>query len=99
MVFELDSSPYYQNSTVVKFTIEKELINTRNKLVHTPQADDDYYIVKDEDTLDQLAFNYYGNAKLWWIIADINDIDHPMVLTTGAVLVIPNLSNIKYGTN
>lgn len=45
--------------------------------------------------LDELAFIYYGNEELWWIIADINQIEYPFDLIPGSTLTIPNLDVIE----
>ena len=37
---------------------------------------DDYYIdVLQEDRLDNLAYQYYGDVTLWWVIANGNKLD------------------------
>jgi len=35
---------------------------------------DIYVIVTDSDRLDLLAFEYYNNTSLWWIIAQSNNL-------------------------
>ena len=39
-----------------------------------PHIDDIYIIGQIGDRLDNLAFKYYGDSSLWWIIARANDI-------------------------
>ena len=40
-----------------------------------PQSDSDIFIVSNEtDSLDTLAFKYYKDPTLWWIIALANNI-------------------------
>jgi hypothetical protein len=40
-----------------------------------PVTSSDMYVVTNEsDTLDNLAFKYYKNPSLWWIIAQANNI-------------------------
>ncbi len=42
------------------------------------------------DRLDTLAFQYYEDSSLWWIIAAANNIhDAPMGLQDGTILRIP----------
>ena len=43
------------------------------------------------ETLDQLAFHYYGREDLWWRIADANPGRFPLDWKPGDVLVIPPL--------
>lgn len=37
------------------------------------------HTVEDTDTLDSLAFKYYGRPDLYWVIADFNRITDPWV--------------------
>ena len=39
-----------------------------------PTNNDYYIIARAEDRLDLIAFDFYGDATLWWIIATANDI-------------------------
>jgi hypothetical protein len=62
-----------------------------------PVEDSDIYIVSNEtDYLDTLAFKYYGDPTLWWIIALANNIGKGrMSVEPGLQLRIPmDLSNI-----
>lgn len=36
---------------------------------------DSYIIVSSTDRLDLIAFDFYGDSSLWWIIATANDLD------------------------
>ena len=41
-----------------------------------PKKDDDIYIITQEtDRLDLLANEYYGDSRLWWIIATANNLN------------------------
>ena len=55
--------------------------------------------VKDYDTLDFLALNYYGRPDFYWIIADFNNIKDPLenISKKYKTLKIPTLTNIYYG--
>lgn len=49
------------------------------------------YTVKAGDRLDTLANQFAGDARKWWVIADVNDIvDYPLDLTPGQELKIPS---------
>lgn len=54
-------------------------------------SDADIYIsTEDGDRLDTLAYNYYGNPNLWWVIAVANNIhDAPLSLEPGLILRLP----------
>jgi len=57
-------------------------------------SNEDYYIItRDQDRLDLIAFDFYGDSTLWWIIASANDIPgDSMFLPLGFQLRIPNNS-------
>ena len=56
-----------------------------------PKKDDDIYIITQEtDRLDLLANEYYGDSRLWWIIASANNINSVNIgLEGGIQLRIP----------
>lgn len=56
-----------------------------------PLRDDDIYVATETgDRLDTLAYQYYNDASLWWIIAAANNIHNaPFGLDDGTILRIP----------
>jgi len=46
--------------------------------------------IQENDTLHVLAVKYYGNYKLWWVIASSNGLDNPFELTKGDTIKILN---------
>lgn len=56
-----------------------------------PLRDDDIYVATETgDRLDTLAYQYYNDASLWWIIAAANNIHNaPFGLADGTILRIP----------
>lgn len=56
-----------------------------------PLRDDDIYVATETgDRLDTLAYEYYSDASLWWIIASANNIHNaPFGLADGTILRIP----------
>lgn len=50
------------------------------------------------DTLDSLAFKYYGRPDLYWIIADFNRIQDPFItlIDKVSVIKIPSLSTLSF---
>ena len=50
------------------------------------------------DTLDSLAEKYYGRPDYYWIIADFNNIQDPLIklFNNYKVINIPSLSNIYF---
>ena len=56
-----------------------------------PRSPTDLVLTLESETrMDQLAFEYYGDAKLWWIIAGANDFSEAnFVLSSGVQVRIP----------
>lgn len=50
-----------------------------------------YYLVEDDDTIDFIAYQFYNDGRLWWVIADANpEILDWKTLSIGTVLRIPS---------
>jgi nucleoid-associated protein YgaU len=47
------------------------------------------HVIVAGETLDQLAFTYYGREDLWWQIADANSGRFPLDWAPGNTVVIP----------
>lgn len=60
------------------------------------QSEGDVYIeITSTLRLDKLANDYYGDPKLWWTIAQINNIKNPLTdLQVGMLLRIPPLTSL-----
>jgi nucleoid-associated protein YgaU len=53
--------------------------------------DDLRYVVDRKDRIDRLAFSFYGNAELWWVIALANELRLlPNDMKQGDTLRIPS---------
>jgi tetratricopeptide (TPR) repeat protein len=48
------------------------------------------YVVQQGDTLSHIALKIYGNASLWPILAEANNLTRPYLIRTGQVLLIPS---------
>lgn len=55
-----------------------------------PTEEDDYVIAVLGDRLDLLAFDFYGDSSLWWIIASANSLPgDSLYLEPGTQIRIP----------
>lgn len=48
--------------------------------------------IKEANRLDLIAFNYYGDSSMWWLIAIANNIIDPFIIPAGLTLKIPRIS-------
>lgn len=58
---------------------------------------DAYYPIAEKDVgrLDSIAYAYYRNPYLWWIIAWVNDIQNPLEMEIGQVIRIPAFRSVR----
>lgn len=80
----------YRNDNVKK-TFEGKEIYLPKVLSDIPKDITDVYVSTETgDRLDTLAFDFYRDSSLWWIIAAANKIhDAPIAFADGTILRIP----------
>lgn len=77
---------------IKKFRSEDDIEYITNPIYpRVPISVDDFYIVSTVgDRYDLLALNFYGDSKLWWIIASANNMNKAsLVLEPGVQIRIP----------
>lgn len=67
------------------------------KYPRIPERPDDVaHTVTEGDRLDTLAFKYYGDPVLWWVLAVANEFPNPQTdLNVGDVIRIPSPAFVK----
>ena len=80
----------YQNNEV-KVTNDGRSVYRSKIYPSIPLRDDDIYVATETgDRLDTLAYQYYNDSNLWWIIAAANNLHNaPFGLKDGTILRIP----------
>ena len=80
----------YENNESKKL-VDGRIVYRSKIYPEIPLRDDDVYVASETgDRLDTLAYQYYNDASLWWIIAAANNIhDAPFGLADGTILRIP----------
>ena len=66
-----------------------------------PYRETDTYITVDADhvnRLDLIAYEFYGNVQLWYVIAIASEILNPLDVPMGTLLRLPSLVSL-YTTN
>lgn len=65
----------YQNIAVTKQAPALPQYFTNNIYPDIPLSNDDNYVITTlGDRLDLLAFDFYGDVNMWWIIASANSL-------------------------
>jgi Contractile injection system tube protein len=57
----------------------------------------DSHVLVAGESLRALAFRAYGDAELWRVIAQANEIDDPMRLRPGRPVLLPALEELRHG--
>lgn len=84
----IKSSIFARNGQAFIFNIrEKQKFNSNIAV---------YYTVAEGDTIDGIAFKYYGNPNLYWAILDANpQYLSEMDIKVGDVIMIPDFSEVS----
>tara|TARA_Y100001937_G_scaffold70657_1_gene96162 strand:+ start:2208 stop:2513 length:306 start_codon:yes stop_codon:yes gene_type:complete len=87
----------YENIDIIKQQGERKYTTTIVYPIINPQISDTYIITKQGDRLDNLAYEYYKDPTLWWVIARANGIGLGTLFPkVGIQLRIPeNIDKIK----
>jgi hypothetical protein len=64
----------YENINIVKTEKGKRYRSTVKYPVINKKSTDIYIVGSQHDRLDNLAYKYYEDARLWWIIARANNL-------------------------
>ena len=58
---------------------------------------DSFHVVTDADSkrIDLIAWKYYRDVRLWWVIAEFNNISNPLEIPAGTTLRIPAYHRIQ----
>lgn len=90
---ELPSDSRYKYLDVIRDTEDKEFFETVEQISIKETENDLLHQVTsgEKNRLDLIAYNYYGNAELWWVIAIANDIKNPFEIDAGDILRIPSI--------
>lgn len=75
----------------VKKTVDGRRVYRQTLYPNIPLRDDDIYVATETgDRIDTLAYQFYGDSTLWWIIAAANNIHTaPFGFEDGTILRIP----------
>lgn len=80
----------YDNTKTKKLDDGRNVYRTK-LYPNIPLRDDDIYIATQTgDRLDTIAYQFYGDQSLWWIIASANNIHDPSFsVDDGTILRLP----------
>lgn len=75
----------YENSTILKTEFTNRPYYKGKQYPNIPLSESDVYVITTVgDRLDSLAYSYYRDATLWWVISAANN-----NVTKGALFPVP----------
>ena len=85
----------YQNIPIEKLNVTGSQYYRNNVYPTIAPSNQDYYVITTaEDRLDLMAFDFYQDASLWWVIAKANNIGKgTWFVNPGILLRIPRISS------
>jgi phage tail protein X len=92
----------YENIAILKTEVGKRYTKTVKYPVIEKKANDIYIVGIQGDRLDNLAYKYYTDSRLWWIIARANNLGKgDLTVPIGKQIRIPKdyLSIVKEYNN
>jgi len=94
---ELKSSSRYNWSALYLDSKNGDFFGTRQPLNLREDPSDMFHIVTDADSkrIDLIAWKYYKDVNLWWVIAEFNNIGNPLEIPAGTTLRIPSYSRVQ----
>lgn len=102
---DIDNATTVVNQSTSRYSLQRTTISEFEGIrmydypyqPEVPKSVDDKYIYITDNNirLDNIALSEYGDSKLWWIIAKINNIFNPLqIIPYGTVLRVPDLTNL-----
>lgn len=84
---------YQQTAEIITASQQKRRYSTIYYPKFPKKTSDTYIVGKRSDRLDLLAFTYYNDPRLYWVIQKANNIPYgSFMIPPGTILRIPNLS-------
>ena len=86
---------YDSTSVIQRWDGKRVYLTTRYPIIE-PNQDDAIIITNETDYLDSLAYTYYNDPTLWWVIALANNLGKGRMSVPGGLQIrIPaNINNI-----
>ena len=94
---ELPETSRYNWSVYYQDNRNGDFYGTRQPVKLREHPSDTYHVVTDRDSyrIDLIAWRYYRDVRLWWLIAEVNDIANPLEIPVGTKLRIPDYKRVQ----
>ena len=95
-LFRMDGTPI-RAEVAITITSQTDADGAQNPTSHAANSRRVHQVI-DGDTLPSVAYRELGEATYWRAIAELNDIDDPMRLAPGSMLLIPSVADATRGS-
>ena len=94
---DLPDTSRYNWSVLYQDSRNGDFYGTRQPLKLREHDSDMFHVVTDADSkrIDLIAWKYYRDVRLWWVIAEFNNISNPLEIPAGTTLRIPTYERIQ----
>ena len=92
---DLDPTSRYNLSVLYQDRDNGDFWGTRQPLRLREHPSDLFHQVMEGDRIDLLAWRYYRDVRLWWVIAEVNNIGNPLELKPGMILRVPSYDRVQ----
>lgn len=94
---DLSETSRYNWSVLYVDSRNGDFWGTRQPLKLREHDSDSFYVVTDADSkrIDLIAWKYYRDVRLWWVIAEVNNINNPLEIPAGTTLRIPSYERVQ----
>ena len=94
---DLSETSRYNWSVLYVDSRNGDFWGTRQPLKLREHVSDSFHVVTDADSkrIDLIAWKYYRDVRLWWVIAEVNNINNPLEIPAGTTLRIPSYERVQ----
>ena len=94
---DLSETSRYNWSVLYVDSKNGDFWGTRQPLKLREHVSDSFHVVTDADSkrIDLIAWKYYRDVRLWWVIAEVNNINNPLEIPAGTTLRIPSYERVQ----
>ena len=93
----LNATSRYNWSVLYIDSKNGDFYGTRQPLRLANHKTDLFHQVTEADSrrIDLIAWRYYHDVSLWWVIAEVNSIGNPLEIEPGTILRVPSYERVQ----
>ena len=94
---DLPETSRYNWSVLYRDAVNGDFFGTRQPLKLRVHDSDLFHVVTEADCkrIDLIAWRFYRDVRLWWVIAEFNNITNHLEIPVGTTLRIPAYERVQ----